>query len=81
MMRKSEYITSWEMVGEERGILLAKREYLLRVIKLRLEDPVSESIRLAIEGTNDVQTLSRWFDAVLDCSTIAEFRKAMKLEP
>jgi hypothetical protein len=78
-MRESQYIKGWEKVGEDRGTLLRTREYLLKRLR-RLEDPVPEAIRLAIEGTNDVQTLDRWYDAALDVGTIAEFRKALKLE-
>jgi hypothetical protein len=77
-MRESQYIKRWEQVGEERGILQTKREDLLQVVR-RLEDPVPEVIRLAVEGTNDLQTLKRWFDAALDANTIAELRHAMKL--
>jgi hypothetical protein len=80
LMRKSEYITSWEKVGEERGILQRSREWLVTRLQ-QLEDPVPEAIRLAIEGTNDAQTLDRWFKAALACNTIAEFRKAMKRTP
>jgi hypothetical protein len=77
-MRESQYIKRWEKVGEDRGILQTKRADLQSIVR-RLEDPVPQAIRLAIEGTNDVQTLDRWFEAALDCSTIAEFRKAMNL--
>ncbi len=78
MMRESQYIKSWEKVGEDRGRLQTRREYLLKRVG-RLVDPVPEAIRLAIEGTNDPQTLDRWFDAALDCSTITDLRKAMNL--
>jgi hypothetical protein len=79
-MRESQYIKRWEKVGEDRGTLQRTREYLLKRVK-QLEDPVPEAIRLAIEGTNDLQTLDRWFDAALSSSTITEFRKAMTPPP
>ena len=79
MMRESQYIKGWEKVGEDRAELRTKRADLLKLVRRRLEDPVPEAIRLAIEGTNDIQTLERWFDAAIDVTTIAEFRKAMKL--
>jgi hypothetical protein len=78
-MRESQYIKKWELVGEDRGELRRARLYLLEAVKLRLEDPVPEAIRLAIEGTSDLPTLDRWFDAALDSSTIEELRQAMNL--
>ncbi len=80
-MRESQYIKRWEKVGEDRGALQTRREYLLEAVKLRLENPVPEPIRLAIEGTNDLTTLDRWYQAALTLSSIAEFRKAITLPP
>jgi hypothetical protein len=80
MMRESQYIKSWERVGEERGELRTKRADLLKAVQLRLEDPVSESIRMAVEGTNDLSKLETWYDAALTAESIAELRKATKLE-
>ncbi len=75
-MRESQYIKRWRDEGIDLGALRTRREDLLRVVR-RLEDPVPEALRLAIEGTNDLQTLDRWFDAALGADTIAEFRKAI----
>ena len=80
MMRELQYIKSWERVGEERAELRTKRADLLKAVKLRLQDPVSESIRMAIEGTNDLSILEAWYDAALTVETIADLRKEMKLE-
>jgi hypothetical protein len=80
MERESEYIKRWRDEGVDLGTLKRSRDYLLKRVR-RLADPVPEAIRLAIEGTNDLQTLDRWFDAALDCTTIADFRKAMNLAP
>jgi hypothetical protein len=80
MMRESQYIKSWERVGEQRAELRTQRANLLKAVKLRLEDPVPEPIRLAIEGTNDLSKLETWYDAALTVDTIAELRKEMKLE-
>ncbi len=80
MMRESQYIKSWEKVGEERAELRTKRADLLKAVELRLQDPVPEAIRLAIEGTNDVARLESWFAAALTAQTIADLRKEMKLE-
>jgi hypothetical protein len=81
MMRESQYIKSWERVGEERGLLLSKREYLLTAVQELLQNPVPESIRLAIEGTNDLVKLQTWYLATLRAETIADLRKEMRLDP
>ena len=45
------------------------------------ENPVPESIRLAVEGTNDLTKLGSWCATALAVETIGEVRKQMKLEP
>jgi hypothetical protein len=47
-------------------------------LQVRLLGPVPEDISLAVEGTNDPDTLARWFEAALRVGTWAEFRAAMK---
>ncbi len=56
MMRESQLINSWIREGEDLGRLEMKRDDLLTLVQ-RLEDPVPESIRLAIEGTTDLDKL------------------------
>ena len=80
-MRESQYIKGWERIGEERAELRTKRVDLLELIQAQLEDPVSESIRQAIEGTNDLSVLQAWYRSALRVENIAELRKKMKLEP
>jgi hypothetical protein len=83
MVRESEYIKSWERVGEARAQLQMRRAFLLKVVR-QLEDPVPESIRLAVEGTTDPDKLDAWFGAALEtvanAQTIADLRQAMALE-
>jgi hypothetical protein len=80
MMRESQTIKGWMREGEELGILRTKRGDLLELIGAHLEDPVPESIRLAVEGTNDLSRLQLWYRAALHAKTIGELRKQMKLE-
>jgi hypothetical protein len=80
MMRESQYIKSWERVGEERAELRTKRADLLLVVKLRLQNPVPESVRLAIEGTNDLSKLETWLAAAATAQTVSALRKEMNLE-
>ena len=81
MMRESQTIKGWMREGEERGELRKARANLIDLIGAHLEDPVPESIRLAIEGTNDVSRLDIWYKAALTAKSFGEFRKQMKLEP
>ncbi len=80
-MRESTYIKTFEMRGKKRGALLTSRAKLLELVRLRLQDPVPEAIRLAVEGTNDLAVLGKWFAAAATAGTVAELRAAMKLEP
>ena len=81
MMRESQTIKGWMREGAEIAELRIRRESLLELIGAQLEDPVPESIRLAIEGTNDVSKLDFWFKAALKTKSLGELRKEMKLEP
>jgi hypothetical protein len=81
MERKSQIIEGWKREGAEEGALLSMRRAVLRLIRVRLGEPVSESIRLAVEGTNDLPTLDLWLDAAGTASTLGELRQAMKMEP
>ena len=60
-MRESAYINKVIQQGREEGRLLTRRENLLQLIQVCLQDPVPEPIRRAIESTNDLELLSKWF--------------------
>ncbi len=79
MMRESQLINSWIREGKDLGRLESARAFLLSVVR-RLEDPVPESIRLAVEGTTDLDKLEHWHNAALDARTIADLRQQMQLE-
>ncbi len=81
MMRESQTIKGWMREGAEIAELRLMRTNLLEAIELRLEDPVPETIRLAVEGTNDTSKLKLWYRAALTTETIRELRKQMKHEP
>jgi hypothetical protein len=80
MMRESQLINSWIREGEDLGQLKRSR-YVLLILVRRLEDPIPDTIRLAVEGTTDLNKLDEWFKAALDAKTIADLRKQMQLEP
>jgi hypothetical protein len=79
-MLESQGINGWIERGRIQGMVDAGRENLLKVLRAYLPEPVPEPVRLAIESTNDPDTLTRWFAAALRAKTWAEFRAAMPIE-
>jgi hypothetical protein len=77
-MRESQVIMEWIREGKEAGLLEATRDALLTMLEVRFQLQVPADIKLAIEGTNDRTTLSRWIKAALTVPTLDAFRAAMK---
>jgi len=75
-MQESQVILGWINRGKQRGIVETTRANLLELVRLRLQDPVPETIRLAIEGTNDENTLNRWFRAAATANSLADLSAA-----
>jgi len=80
-MLESKVIGTWKRQGELKGTVESKRAYLLDVVRVRLQDPVPETIRLAVEGTNSPEILDRWFQAALRADSLAALLAAMKESP
>jgi hypothetical protein len=77
-VQESQVIRGWIERGRQQGIMQAGRKNILTLVRLRLHDPVPEEVRLAVERTNDLATLDRWFDAALIATTLDEFLSAMR---
>jgi hypothetical protein len=77
-VRESQYSKTIEARGEQKGELKRARADLLRALQSRLGTPAPEPIRLAIEGTNDLGILDRWFDAALTAPSWSDFQTQMK---
>jgi hypothetical protein len=73
-VRESQYLKNLEARGEMRAL----RADVLRVLQSRLGTPAPEPIRLAIEGTNDLAVLDRWFEAALASPSWADFQVAIQ---
>jgi hypothetical protein len=76
-MRESQLVNSVRREARQEGVVEGRRSALLEVVQARLADPVPEAIRLAVEGTNDLETLARWLLVASRAQTLAEFRAAM----
>jgi hypothetical protein len=72
-VRESQYTKSFEARGEVKRA----RADVLRVLQSRLGTPAPEPVRLAVEGTNDLGVLDRWFDAALVAASWEDFQAAM----
>ncbi len=81
MVRESQIINGWKKEGRDEGVLLARRAAVLRALRVRFQTTAPDDLRLAIEGTNDPDTLDRWFDAALTASTLDAFRTALRQAP
>jgi hypothetical protein len=77
-VRESQYSKSIEARGEQKGEARARRADMLRVLQSRLDTPAPEPLRLAIEGTNDLAILDRWFEAALTAPSWADFQAVVQ---
>jgi hypothetical protein len=73
-VRESQYLKSFE----ERGEVKRARTDVLEGLRLKFGSPVPEPVRLAIEGTNDLAILDRWFQALFTVSSWAEFEALLR---
>jgi hypothetical protein len=77
-MKESKYLSGIRREGKLIGIVEKSRAVLLQVVRLQLEDPVPEAIRLAVEGTNDPDVLDRWLETALCAQNVSDLLRAMK---
>jgi hypothetical protein len=73
-VRESKFLAGWEKQGMNKGELKARRKDVLRAVQLRLQNPVLIDLVNAINASDDLEELERWFDLSLTANTIAEFR-------
>jgi hypothetical protein len=76
-MRESQYLKSFEDRGKSQGEVHGRRASLLEGLRLKFKSEVPEPVRLAIEGTNDVGTIQRWFQVLFSVDSWADFQKQM----
>jgi hypothetical protein len=77
MERESQTVLNVQKRGAAKAEVETLRATTLEVVEVRLANPVPESIRLAIEGTNDPQTLRRWHRLALTVASVKELGAAM----
>ncbi len=77
-VRESQYSKTIEARGEHKGEVKRAQADVVRILQARLKSTAPEPIRLAIEGTNDLGILDRWFEAALAAESWADFQTQMK---
>jgi hypothetical protein len=60
-------------IGEERGALKARRETLLRILRLRFKR-VPQGVVRRVEATTDLAQLDAWVDGVAAGRKLADIR-------
>jgi hypothetical protein len=73
-VRVSQQVLEWQ----NEAVLKTQRANLLRVLEKRGKGPVPTDLAAAIQATEDMNLLSRWFDAALEANSIEEFRTAVQ---
>jgi hypothetical protein len=77
MERESQTVLNVKKQGRIEAEVETLRATTLEVVEVRLASPVPESIRLAIEGTNDPQTLRGWHRLALTVASVKELGAAI----
>jgi hypothetical protein len=72
----SQQVPEWQAIAE----LRLQRANLVRVLEKRCKAPVPSDLAGAIQATQDMNLLSRWFDAALEANTFDEFRAATQAQ-
>jgi hypothetical protein len=73
-VRETQMSKNLKAEGELRG----RRTALLQAAQRKLKSEAPEEVRLAIEGTNALDTLERWLDAVFEVDSWPDFEKRLK---
>jgi len=74
-LRVSQQVLEWQ--AEAR--VETQQASVLRLLEKRCKAAVPADIAAVIRGTQDMATLSRWFDAAVDVNSFDEFRAAAQL--
>jgi hypothetical protein len=76
-VRESIFVDAMKREGMLEGEVKAHRADVLEVIQTRLANPVPESVRLAVEGTNDPEILRRWLRIASTSESVGAFAAAI----
>jgi hypothetical protein len=74
-VRVSQQVLEWQAEAKVEN----QRANVLRALEKRCKAPVPSDVAEAIQATQDMALLLRWFDAALDSNSLDEFRAATQL--
>ena len=77
-MRVSQQVQEWQSEGRVEGELKRQRMNLLRLLEMRGKGPVPKDLMDPIQTTEDMDLLSRWFDAAAEANSLDDFRAAVQ---
>lgn len=78
-MPESQVVKEWIAMGEERGRRETLRSTLIHALKIRF-GPLPTDLVTSIHSENDLDRLSRWFDAALTCPSLEQFQAGLQSE-
>jgi hypothetical protein len=73
-VRESQQVLEWQAEAK----VETRRSDLLRLLEKRCKAPVPNDLAEAIQATQDMDLLLRWFDAAAEVSNFDDFRAAMR---
>ena len=76
-MMESQVIRAWQREARMDQEIKTMHRAILQILRARFGPEPSPDIRLDVEGTNDLKTLSRWLDLALTAASQEEFRDGM----
>jgi hypothetical protein len=75
-VRVSQQVLEWQNEARVEAELKTRRTDLLRVLEKHCKSKVPSDLVEAVQATQDMSLLSRWFDAALEANTFDDFRAA-----
>jgi hypothetical protein len=76
-MKQSQQVLEWQNEARREADLARLRKDVLRALEIRMRGPVPADLAAAVGELNNLDELSRWFDAALTAANCEEFRAAV----
>jgi hypothetical protein len=76
-MQECEIVSEWQEQARAEEAIARTRANLLRALQLRFQTPLPADLAAAIAALNDLEEVSRWFDASQTADSLAAFRAAV----
>jgi hypothetical protein len=74
---ESQVILGWQREARQDQEVKTVRRDVLQVLQARFQMEPPEDLKRAVEGTNDLNMLSRWLNVAATAASLDDFRAAM----